>query len=54
MRNPSALRNWLALMVIVTLISGCSLFRKNDKVDENATVEQLYVLAKQSIEKEVI
>ena len=43
-------RNWLMLILIASMLSGCAMFKK-EEVDENATVEELYARAKQSMEK---
>jgi len=38
------------LIVLVTVLSGCAMFKK-EEIDENATVEELYALAKVSMDK---
>jgi len=41
----------LMMVCIMLVVSGCSFFRKN-KVDENATVEELYEIAQESLSDE--
>ncbi|MGB5707699.1 MAG: outer membrane protein assembly factor BamD [Arenicellales bacterium] len=48
MRN----KTWLILIAVTIMLAGCSVFKKKDEVDENATVEELYERAKESMEKE--
>jgi outer membrane protein assembly factor BamD len=43
-------RNCLVLILVATMLTGCAMFKK-DKVDENATVEELYARAKTSMDK---
>lgn len=40
----------LLLLVIVAFLSGCALF-KEEEIDENATVEELYAMARESMDK---
>ncbi len=40
----------LLLLVIVAALSGCALF-KEEEIDENATVEELYAMAQDSMDK---
>ena len=40
----------LLLLVIMAVLSGCALF-KEEEIDENATVEELYALARESMDK---
>lgn len=40
----------LLLLVILAFLSGCALF-KEEEIDENATVEELYALARESMDK---
>lgn len=48
MRN----KTWLILIAVTVMLAGCSYFKKEDEVDANATVEELYERAKVSMEKE--
>ena len=41
----------LIILLAATILAGCSSFKK-EKVDENATVEEMYALAKASLEDE--
>ncbi len=38
------------LLLVMAILSGCAMFKK-DEIDENATVEELYALATESLEK---
>lgn len=40
----------LLLLVIVAVLSGCALF-KEEEIDENASVEELYAMARESMDK---
>ena len=41
----------LIILLAATILAGCSSFKK-EKVDENATVEEMYALAKESLDDE--
>ena len=49
-RDLSALQSIGVVLLISILVAGCSMFKK-EVVDENATVEELYARAKESIDK---
>ncbi len=42
-------RNWVIAALVFTLLSGCSLFKKDE--EEDFTAEQMYAEAKQSLDK---
>ena len=44
------LRNLLVLVLMASMLSACAVFKK-DKVDENATAEELYARAQKSMDK---
>ena len=46
-KNPPT-KNWLVILLGLALLSGCA---SNEKVDDDATVEELYAIAKESLDK---